>query len=162
MSQAAEVAEVAPVVQMASPRDRPVHLLTAEYTMRRWHLVVAPHVALDSLLDPAFWAHVARRLSPGDRVHIDCEDRTWAATLFVRDTTGVSARMAVESLIDFDLARTAPALDAQSAERYRMQWVSPGAKYRIVRLSDGAEMTRGLDKAAAQQWISSRDIVDRR
>lgn len=149
-------------VKSPNMQARPMTLVPAEYAITTWYVAVPPSVDLDEALQPAFWAHCARQMKPNQRVIVDSEDGTWTALLFVRTVERAAARVAVLSYVDFNEAKSGPALDAATSEEYEMKWLSPGAKYQIIRKSDRQEMGRGFEKDDAILWIRERQKVDGR
>lgn len=141
-------------------RERPAMMQPYDYRVVTWYHTVSPDVSLKDVLEPAFWANVARKLQPHHRVVVDCEDGSWSAKLFVREAERAAARMGVESFVDFDKAKSAPKLEPEAVEEYEIKWRGPQHKHVVVRKSDTQEMISGLSKEAARAYIADRVRVD--
>lgn len=138
---------------------RPAHLMTVEYKTVTWHIEVPPEVQPEHLLDPKFWAIVARTMRPGHRVVVDTQDMSWTCTLLVVEASNTSARVAVLSHVDLTKAAASPSM-VHGGEKYEVRWGSPTVKYRVHRLSDGAVMRDGMDKLEAEAWVRDRAKVE--
>lgn len=140
--------------------DRPATLLTTEYTVTNWYLSVPPHLSPEDLLDPSFWAIVATRMKPNQRVTVDSEDHSWTAEYFVLDASRTAARVALLNVVDIAAAKKSGAPGPQKGETYTIKWLSPTARYQIIRDRDSEEMARNLSKEEADAWVRGRAQVE--
>ena len=77
-------------------------------------LVLAPvETALDDIIRPGFWAHVASKIQPGNHLVVRREDMAWQATLLVTETGPglVIAHMLHEPWINPNHKQEAPTAD---------------------------------------------------
>jgi hypothetical protein len=110
-------------------------------------------VKREDLLIPGFWAHHAKRVSPGDEIRALAEDGTWRATYLVVDKslTWLKVReltfnpFSVEEVDDTDLASFLAA--------HKVVHRGP-RKWSVVREDDGAVLTEDIaEKHEASAWL---------
>lgn len=135
--------------------SRPAFLHPAEYHLTTWYLSVRPEIEPEHLLDPKFWALISRRMKRFERVIVDCEDLSWTAELIVLEANTTGAQMVFKEFVDLTEAKQG-SLDRNAGESYKVDYVSPSEKWRVVRVSDGTEMVRGLGKKQAAEWVEDR------
>lgn len=121
--------------------------LSLEASERR-RFIVKPEAGTnpDDMLDPAYWVHIARRLTPLDRIEAIAEDGSWLQELIVMYTGQNMVRVARLAIINLE------AVSTDDGETYEIKWAGPGDKHRIIRKADGAIMGRGYrtkEEAAA-------------
>lgn len=131
--------------------NKPTKLQPAEYVSRTYHHIPATGAALDDVLDPAYWAHVAKSLRPGDHIEILAEDGTWWAMLLVRYTGRTEAAVAKLSHVEFG----EPSDDLVSdSDTHSIAYGNYHTKFRVVRKSDKEVVKDGFDtKEAAKRWL---------
>lgn len=62
---------------------RPTTIEESSYARTVWQVKPDPSVKVENLLDPNYWAHVAKRMKAGDRVEAIPDDRSYFAEFFV-------------------------------------------------------------------------------
>ncbi len=139
-----------PVVrtQLAPPR-----LKLAEFVRSPYRAEPEAGARLEDVLAPDYFAHVAERLRPGDKLEIMPECMSWYAEALVVDATRLSARLEIIlGPIPLDAGEQVLAHDV-----FEAKWISPARRFGVARKADGALMTRNLaTKADAEQWIAQR------
>jgi hypothetical protein len=124
----------------------------ASFERTVWAATPEAGVALDSLLDPAYWAHVAKRLKPWDWIEVRAEDGAYWALLLVIDASATSAKVQVLHRVELQAVKPE---DAPAAP-FKADWGGPTHKHRVLRLSDKQVMKTGFaTKDEAEQWIKS-------
>lgn len=122
----------------------------ADYVRRIWCASPEKGVTADDMQAPAFWAHVAKKLRPGDRIEaLDAEGK-WFAEFFVRGASATGAIIVPMRVVFLDGA--APPVG--SADEFEVKYRG-NAKWSVVRLADKAVMTDGLDtREQADDWLA--------
>lgn len=145
---AAATAAVAPTKRRKLPESR----MNIAEALRTRHVVV-PEAGTDfaELADPLYWAHVARKLRPGDMLEIHPEDGGYFAELIVRavEGNGRGAKVAALRHVKLDAV-------ANSAEDYRVEWKGQMQKHAVVRVRDKEVMQGGFGtKDEAMAWLAA-------
>jgi hypothetical protein len=122
----------------------------ADYERNVWVANTEAGVSLDEIRKPEFFAHVAAKLKPWDRIEVRPDDETFYAELLVRSA---GKNWAVTTLIQFtDLAPKEE--QAKPQEGYRTEFGGPHHKWRVLRLSDKEVVSKGhTDQASADAWL---------
>lgn len=94
---------------------------------------------VEALLNPASWVHLARKLSPRDRIEAMPECGSWLADFVVLYKTDIGAT--VHLLKKWDLTSTIPEID----EEYEVVWKGPAIKWCICRKSDGEYLRKDFE-----------------
>lgn len=118
---------------------------TAGQVVSVWVAATPAGVTFEDTLNPEYWTHIASRLRPLAKICVFPEDGSWEAELRVRS---VGTQWAKVHPIRHEVMPVVPA-PAQS-DAFAVDWGGPVLKYRIRRVSDGANVETGfVDKAAA-------------
>lgn len=105
---------------------------------------------IEAILDPAYWTHVASQLSPYDHIEVRCDDSAWWALVLVVMTGPRSAIVQILLHVKIDVNTNVDLY----ADRYKVDWHGPHAKFCVVRLSDKSTMKDGfMTRSQAQKWI---------
>lgn len=117
---------------------------SAEY--KRRDLIATPEVgtSLDEMLEPAYWAHVAKQLQPWDRIDVRAADGTWFAELLVVAVANQAAK--VHLLQHVDLGRPA-ATQVELPAGYELK-ARGKAGWCVIRVSDKAVIVEGAGSPA--------------
>lgn len=115
----------------------------------------------EDMLVPKYWANVAHKFKPGDRVEITAENGEWFAELMVAAAARLWAKMAVLRYVEL-VDAAAPAHgpeatpeEADPANDYDIKWAGNTAKWRIVRKADKEPLHQGFQtKEQAQSWLA--------
>jgi hypothetical protein len=114
-----------------------------------WAVVPEDGTPFESLLDPAYWAHVGERLRPTDRIEVFAEDGSYFAELMVRSAGRLFAH--VEALRKHDFVPVA----VSPSKKYEVEYKGPHLKHAVVRVADKSVMQSGFDTTeAALAWLS--------
>jgi hypothetical protein len=140
---------------MALTQDK---LKLAEFARNVFAIELPPNTTIDDVKKPEFWAHVAGKLHPTDRIEVLDAEGTFFAELFVvacaRNWAKVSVLRfveLVESVADGKKATKDELKDERA--KYVVEWTQ-GDKGRVVRLSDKQVITKDhASKAAAEAWL---------
>lgn len=159
LARAEEAAKATTATKTASTADRPKPILGvdrlrgAEFE-RNVHVAVPGQAdTVDDMLDPGYWAHVAPKFKPYDKIEVRAEDGTYYAELLVLACDRAWAKVHVltwHELSSADIALTQAAAASSLFEvRFR-----PGPRWHVVRKSDSQTMFRdGKDRAEAESWV---------
>jgi hypothetical protein len=133
----------APAVVPDKKRDVsaiPQSMGLAEAKRRDFVLDVPEEHSRTDLLDPSYWAHVARDLAPFDRIEARAETGEWFSELVVVSAGRNFA--IVRELSHFDMTGQATASAPVEMHRHAVQWKG-SRKFCVVRLSDKAIISEG-------------------
>ena len=107
-------------------------------------------VTLDTVLQPHFWVHYARQLTPGDLIFAFCEDGSWASVLWVMFVGEGEVRV---SAVLFKETDASPETD-ETSDMHEIKWKGPGMKFAIVHKQTGAIVKDRLyPKSAAVGYL---------
>lgn len=140
---------------------RPIHpnrFSLTEGAVRSWYAVVDAGVPLSAVLEPGYWANIASRLQPHNRITVDAEDQAYTAELFVRSVSKMAATVSVLSKVEFDPAEAKPA-----GNLFKAMWKGPHHKWAVVAVEDEKTIKQGgfENEAKAMEWIglNSRSLA---
>lgn len=96
------------------------------------------------LLDPQFWAHVANKVRPYDRIEVRCDDGEFFAEYLVlqRGPQWLQVRQLSMHKLGADIAD-----DAEST-KHKVMWCGPKLKFCVIRKADQARVQEGIDDKA--------------
>lgn len=130
----------------------------AEVARNWWVVTVEQGVTREDLRRPEFWALVAAKFKPYDRVEARCDDGTYFAEYIVLSADRAWAKMhelRFEALGTQDVSLT-EANAADIRKRYEIKWRGPHLKHCVER-KDGSAVERlkegCQDQAEASQWL---------
>lgn len=154
MEQNTAKATVAEHPRSATARLTPARLQLAEQR-RVIHLATVPAgTTPEQVLNPDYWAHVAARLRPLDRIEVRPEDLS-----FLMDLVVVSANRLQARVVQLSLATTDPVqpeeMESPPDAEHEVKWGGVRARFRIIRLHDKSVVRDGFEtKAAAEQYLA--------
>lgn len=123
-----------------TPTLSPNGLSVAEYKRRNWFCEAVEGVTLDDVLKSEFWAHVAAKMTPFDRIEVVSFDGTWGADLVVLATGRTAAKVKQLHFYEFEGGYT----DMSSVNTsHEIKHRGP-RKWSIIRLSDNAVVKEGI------------------
>lgn len=127
----------------------PARLAQGEY-VRTVHVATAEQgTAEEDLINPAYWAHVASKMRPWDRIEVRSDDGTFYAELLVLDSSRTWARV---KLLKFLPLTSADVSQTQADDEYEIKFRGPVLRWSVVRRLDNAvikEAMQNKDEAAA-------------
>jgi len=123
---------------------------SADQKRNIWHVVPEDGTVFDDVLAPVYWAHLASRLRPTDRIEVHAEDGSYFAELVVRSVGNLHAKVQVIRKIDFDVAVEA----ATDIAGHEVMWKGPHHRHAVVR---GKDIIQGgfETKDAAFSWLAT-------
>lgn len=126
-----------------------------EMQWRAWDVIPEFGTEFAELLDPSYWAHVARLLRPWDQLYVRAEDGSMYAECIVLECGQLYAKVAVKPGYPVKLQVSEPDLDTTIPKNYEIKWCGPMHKFCVIR--DGKDkLSSGYqDKSAAHTWLSN-------
>lgn len=159
LERAEAAANATTVTKKAGEADRPKPILGvdrlrgAEFERNVHVAVPGPEDTIEDMLDPGYWAHVAPKFKPYDKIEVRAEDGTYYAEFLVLACDRAWAKVHVLSwhlLSSADIALTQAAAASSSFEvRFR-----PGPRWHVVRKADKQVMFKdGKTRDEAETWV---------
>lgn len=128
----------------------PHRLQAAEFVRTVYRVVPEDLTPFEALLDPAYWAHVAAKLRPLDRIEVEAEDGSYTAMLIVRDAGRLFAKVAVLYKVNLDPVEVGASLPIPS--NYFVKFSGPILKWCVVRDKD--RLREGVaSRVEAEAWL---------
>lgn len=130
----------------------PSSLKPAEYVRNVFAITPEHGVTIDDLKEPEYWAHVAAKLHPTDRVEVTSEDGTWFAEVFV---TACARNWAQVSVLRFHELAEATKPAVSNSPKHIVQWKGQNKLHCVIRVSDKAVIKEAFTTAAlANAWLA--------
>lgn len=127
-------------------------LKEAEFARRVWCASPERGVGIDDMLQPAYWAHVAKTIRSGDRIEAVANDGAWFAEFYVTGSGANEVRVVPLRVVDLTVKVR---IDPEYEIKFRGR-----AKWSVLRLSDKAVMVDGLDdEQAANDWLAKHQAA---
>lgn len=123
------------------------NLMGAEFARQSFRAIPPAGTKLEEMLEPEYWAHVARKFTPYDIVEIVPEDGEFYARLFVTSTGKLWAKMVKLEYVELTAKKPVVVVD-----KYEAKYGGPSAKWRAVHKSDGS--------LVANESFQTREEVD--
>jgi len=115
---------------------------------------VAVGVTDQDCLEPLFWANVARKVKPMDRIEVWAKDGVWFGEFRVVFADNTAVRLQKVQRADIDASLTT---DLSDDSDYTAGWIAPPLKYGVRRKSDKEVVASNFETLFdAHQWISRR------
>ena len=145
--------------QLINPR-----LQLAEHARNVHVATVEPGLTIEDVQDPAFLAHVAKRIREFDHIEVRTEDKAWFAELFVIEVGPLFVKTALLRYVELsggaaakqatgEAAKSADA--APAAEGFTTVWKGPHKRFCVVRDSDRAIVhENAATKEDGDAWIA--------
>lgn len=131
----------------------PQRMQEAEYLRRDWVCTAEECTAVEDLLHPGYWSHVASQLKIYDHIEVRIDTGEFLLELLVKDCGRNWAQVVL--LHHHDLVDPKREGSAVSVE-IEPQFKGPLRKWCAIRLSDSAPLHEKMEtKAQALEWISS-------
>ncbi len=145
--------------QIKEPEKKPVKLnisrfsLVAEFKRKISQCIPEAGTTLEQMLDPSYWAHVAAKLAPMDRIEVNAEDGSFYAELLVMSASKIGANVKPLHFINLG----AP-VDMETPDIGMMvKYAGIHAKWRVLRTSDGAKVRDGFaTREEAVLWMNDQ------
>lgn len=131
----------------------PAQMHEAEYKRTIYIANVPKGVRPEDLVKPGYWAHVAAKLKPWDRIECRAEDGTWYCELMVLEASRAFARMCP---LQTAFLTTADVAQSQT-EPVGFEVLHRGPrKWSVVRTTDRAVMSEEHEtKGGADAWLKT-------
>ena len=124
-------------------------MTSAEFARNVWHVHPEEGVTVEDMLDPKFWAHVAKSLKANDRIEVSPMTGSWYAELLVRGASDTEAAVGLLSWVEFDSA-------APVSEEYEVRFRGR-RRWGVLRKSDGVIVAEDLAiKKMAEDWVADQ------
>jgi hypothetical protein len=122
----------------------------ASYARNIWCAVPDAATPFEDILKPEFWAHVAFKMKPTDRIEVNAEDGAYFAELMVIDAGKAYAKVALMRKVEFTKHEVAADSDEFTVTH------NPHKKWRVIRVADKTVMAEELPtKADGLAWIAN-------
>ena len=108
---------------------------------------------MEHMLTPAYWAHVAPKLKPWDRVEVRAEDGTYYAEFLVLACDRTWARMHVLRWDDLSTQDVSLTEASQASAAFEVKH-TPNLRWHVIRKSDRQIMHKEAQtRADAETWL---------
>jgi hypothetical protein len=127
---------------------KPVTIEMAEYNRSIWVVKPTIETEVEDLLDHNYWAHIAKRLKPGDRIEALPEDRHYFAEFIVIACASNWAKI--------KLLRSVVLIednDKTEIDGYTIKWAGPRDRFRVMAGDEIISKGHG-DKESAMQALN--------
>lgn len=121
-----------------------------EFVRNTFIATIPEGVAIDFVIAPEYWTHVAQKFQPWDHIEVRAEDGAFWAELIVLSTGKMTARVVPIRYIDLHLEQE-KGMDVGENE---VTWKGPHKKWCVLRKEDKVYLAEQLpSKQEAMQWI---------
>jgi hypothetical protein len=128
----------------------------AEYERQDWVVNAEEGTTIEDVQEPGYWAHVAARMKPYDRIEVRLETGEWIAELVVVAVDRNWARVSLLGTYDLTVREGS----VPSAQKHKVLWKGPQHKFCVIRISDDQLVQGGFtDKDAANVWMRNHENV---
>lgn len=128
----------------------------AQYDRQDWVVNCEYGTTTEDILDPGYWALVAKLMKPYDHIEARAEDGSWIVYLVVTGCDRAWARVAV----DRTLKLTTPDVAQTQTVKHRVEWKGPQYKYSVIRVADSEKLRDGfVSKDEAYVWLREHERV---
>lgn len=142
--------------QLINPR-----LQLAEHARNVHVASIEPGLTLEDVQDPAFFAHVAKRMRECDHIEVRTDDKAWFAELFVVEVGQMFVKTALLRYVELSggakvkSADKPTQSDAAPAAGFATVWKGPHKRFCVVRESDKAIVhENAATKEDGDAWIA--------
>ena len=135
----------------------PARLTAAEF-MRNVHVAdAAPNTRPQDLEDPTFWAHVAAKMKPRDRIEVWVDDNSWFAECVVLGCTKTDAVVKVLGVWDLNGHQIVSDRADSNLKAYRVEFRGHFEKWGVIRKVDNEVVHTGeATEGGAWSWLKER------
>lgn len=105
----------------------------AEFARQSFRATPPAGTKIEDMLEPEYWAHVARKITPYDIVEVVPEDGAFYARLFVTNTDKLWAKMHKIEYVELTAKQPVAASD-----KYEAKYSGPSVRWRVVNKADGS------------------------
>jgi len=134
--------------------------LLAEAANQRWVVNAEARHTPEDIMNPAYFAHVANKMTIFDEVRVRSENGDWIADLIVVACGDNWARVKV--LAVHELKGEDRRVPTDAIEHY-VDWKGPHHKYCVIRKADGQKLSTGhASRGSAAEWMREHERTIRR
>lgn len=142
--------EAAAAKQKRSPTLMPDRIGLAENKRHDWVVDAEVGVTVQDILDPSYWALVAREMEPLDHIEVRADDGKWIANLIVRQCERTYAKVHLASVIEFQENVDLPQVSA----KHKVEFKGGTLKNCVIRIKDDAVLQSGFKtREEADTWL---------
>lgn len=139
---------------------QPPRLRAAEFERTIYTATPEHGTVFEDMLKPQYWANVAYKFKPGDRIEITAENGDWFAELMVVAAARLWAKVAVLRYVELAEAKLTEGQAASDlvgldpVDDYEVKWSGPSVKWRVLRKADNHPLRDGFQtKDEAENWL---------
>ena len=137
--------------QVTAPPVIEGRMASREYKNHDWNVVVPAGTPFEALIDPHYWTHVAKSLKIGDILHVQIDDRSYYAQLYVRHAERLYAH--IEVLQHHAFKAELPTLQSQDHE---VRYLGPQKEWGVVDVKAKRTVKEGFaDRQSAEGFLRS-------
>lgn len=139
-----------------NPVLQPERMMLVEHGRQDWIVNAEEGVAVEQIMEPAFWAHTALKMKPFDYIEVRAEDGAWIAELRVLGCDRNWAR--VHLCHHYQLTTTDVSLS--QAAKHEVKWKGPHMQFCVIRLADQMTVKEKCEtKESAALWLREHERV---
>lgn len=138
-----------------NPMAHPSRMQLAQFTRQNWTHNAEEGITVEDCLKPAYWSHMAQKMTAYDHIEVRADDGSWVAEFLVVQVDRMWAK--VKTLWKFDLAFEdgSPDLDLHT-----VKWRGPHNKFAVIRNSDSAVIRENFaTKIEGETWMREHERV---
>lgn len=121
----------------------------AEHVRNTWVVNAEEGTTIQDVLEPSYWAHVARELKPYDHIEVRLETGDWIAQMLVISQGLNWAKVHLLQQHNLSMSQEAP----PSSQKHEVKWRGPQHKWCVMRLIDNQALQTGMEKDEASAWL---------
>ncbi len=126
-------------------------LLSVEHARRELVANIPAGTSLETVLNPEYWSHYTKDITPNTIIECMCEDGSWEASLRVMFVSQTEVQTQVRWKATYDKVDV-----VEESETHFIKWISPANKFGVVRTSDKTVVKDGFyPKKQAQQFLQT-------
>lgn len=138
------------------PSLHPLRLNLTEHQRRCFSIDVEAGLEPEDIVNPQFWAHIARELQYGDHVEANADDGSWYAEYLVLDVGANWAKVHLRQNSVERLQAVEPDSRPVILAGHSVKWAGRHAQFRVIRDADAKVLKEHLkNKADAYAWLES-------
>lgn len=132
------------------PQLNPIRMQLAEHKRNVWDVTVEQNVSIPMMEDPQFWAHIAEKLKPKDKIEVTDDEMSFYAEFIVIAAERSWAHVRRLSLVPLISPEDVP----QDVDvGYTMKWRGPYHLWSVIRTSDHAVIKSGMQREECKVWL---------
>lgn len=130
----------------------PARFSRSEFVNTDWTVTVEAGTSLEDVLNSAFFANVAAKMTPYDHIRVRVDTGEWYAELLVLDCGRNWAKLF--KLCEFKLSRDEEPVEIDN--QFAVKHLGPHKKFAVIRKADNEVLRDGFtNKQDANVWLAS-------